>query len=124
MVERDEDARAAAVREVREESLIEDLHFDWGHASTLTGPYSRGKVAEYFVARTDTEAVTLPHNDELGRPSTASIGGSTTTRRCGSSRPRVRPVCNGGAGDEPAGRLIHGSSQNGRTRFARCNRTR
>jgi hypothetical protein len=36
--ERDEDARAAAVREVREESLIEDLHFDWGHASTPCQP--------------------------------------------------------------------------------------
>jgi hypothetical protein len=50
--ERDEDARAAAVREVREESLIDDLSFAWSHASTLTGPHSRGKVAEYFVART------------------------------------------------------------------------
>src|SRR4029453_8987786 len=68
MGERGEGARSAPVREVREESLIDDLRFDWGHASTLTGPYSRGKVAEYFVARTETEAVTLPMNDELGRP--------------------------------------------------------
>ena len=68
MVERDEDPRTAAIREVREESLIDDLRFDWGHASTVTGPYSRGKVAEYFIARTVTDAVTLPMSDELGRP--------------------------------------------------------
>jgi 8-oxo-dGTP pyrophosphatase MutT (NUDIX family) len=68
MVERDEDARAAAVREVREESLIDDLKFAWGNASTLTGPYSRGKVAEYFIASTETEEVTLPVSVELGRP--------------------------------------------------------
>jgi 8-oxo-dGTP pyrophosphatase MutT (NUDIX family) len=65
MVERGEDPQAAAVREVREESLIDDLKFAWGHASTSTGPYSRGKVAEYFV------------------PSTPSTGGWTSTRRCG-----------------------------------------
>ena len=68
MVERDEDPRAAAVREVQEETLIDDLTFLWGHASTQTGPYSRGKVAEYFIANTATEAVTLAVSDELGRP--------------------------------------------------------
>ena len=68
MVEAGEEPLAAAVREVREESLIDDLAFEWGQSSTQTGPYSRGKVARYFIGRTNTEAVTLPVNPELGRP--------------------------------------------------------
>ena len=52
MVEPGEEPRAAAVREVQEESLIEDLQFRWGDSSTRTGPYSRGKVAVYFIAST------------------------------------------------------------------------
>ena len=68
MVEEGEEPLAAAVREVHEESLIGDLEFTWGEASTRTGPYSRGKVACYFVAQTRTTEVTLPVNPELGRP--------------------------------------------------------
>jgi 8-oxo-dGTP pyrophosphatase MutT (NUDIX family) len=80
------------VREVREESLIEDLHFDWGHASTLTGPYSRGKVAEYFVARTATEGVTLPVSDELGRPEHSEYRWVDYDEALRLVSPRVRPV--------------------------------
>ena len=54
MVEAGEQPLEAAVREVQEESLIEDLEFAWGEASTRTGPYSRGKVACYYVAVTRT----------------------------------------------------------------------
>jgi len=68
MVEPGEEPLAAAVREVQEESLIEDLEFGWGHDSTRTGPYSHGKVACYFIATTRTADVTLPVNPELGRP--------------------------------------------------------
>ena len=92
IVERGEEARAAALREVREESLIDDLSFSWGHASTLTGPYSRGKVAEYFVARTETEAVTLPMNDELGRPEHSEYRWVDYEEALRIVSPRVRPV--------------------------------
>jgi 8-oxo-dGTP pyrophosphatase MutT (NUDIX family) len=68
MVEPGEEPLAAAIREVREETLIEDLHFDWGYEYIETGPYSRGKVARYHLARTQTSAVTLPVIEELGRP--------------------------------------------------------
>ena len=68
MVEEGEEPLAAALREVREESLIEDLEFAWGEPSTRTGPYSRGKIACYYVARTRTREVTLPVNPEIGRP--------------------------------------------------------
>ena len=92
MVERGEDPQAAAVREVREESLIEDLSFIWGHASTLTGPYSRGKVAEYFVALTATEDVTLPVSDELGRPEHSEYRWVDYGEALRIVSPRVRPV--------------------------------
>jgi 8-oxo-dGTP pyrophosphatase MutT (NUDIX family) len=92
MVERDEDAAAAAVREVREESLIDDLKFAWGNASTLTGPYSRGKVAEYFIASTATEEVTLPVNDELGRPEHSEYRWVDYEEALRLVSPRVRPV--------------------------------
>jgi 8-oxo-dGTP pyrophosphatase MutT (NUDIX family) len=68
MVEAGEEPLAAAIREVREETLIEDLDFSWGHDYIETRPYSRGKVARYFIAKTGTIAVTLPVIEELGRP--------------------------------------------------------
>ena len=92
MVERDEDPRSAAVREVKEETLIDDLDFVWGHPSTTTGPYSRGKVAEYFIASTDTEAVTLPMSDELGRPEHSEYRWVDYDEALRLVSPRVRPV--------------------------------
>lgn len=68
MVEAGEEPLAAAIREVREETLIEDLRFAWGHEFVETGPYSRGKVARYYVASTQTTTITLPVIEELGRP--------------------------------------------------------
>ena len=35
----------AALREVREETSIDDVDFEWGDRFTETGPYSRGKTA-------------------------------------------------------------------------------
>lgn len=67
MVEAGEEPLAAAIREVREETLIGDLQFAWGEAYTETGPYSRGKVARYYVASTETTAVTLTVIEALGR---------------------------------------------------------
>jgi 8-oxo-dGTP pyrophosphatase MutT (NUDIX family) len=68
MVEAGEEPMAAAIREVQEETLIEDLQFVWGHEYIETGPYSRGKVARYYVACTQMSEVTLPVIAELGRP--------------------------------------------------------
>ena len=67
MVEPGEEPLAAAIREVREETLIDDLQFAWGEVYTQTGPYSRGKVARYYLARTETAAVTLTVIEALGR---------------------------------------------------------
>ena len=68
MVEAGEEPLAAARREVREETTIEDLVFGFGGEHIDTGPYSHNKVARYFMAETRTSAVTLPINPELGTP--------------------------------------------------------
>ena len=68
LVENGEDPLMAARREVQEETLIEDLNFEWGEAYFETAPYNRNKIARYYLAQTSTEAVTLPVRPELGRP--------------------------------------------------------
>ena len=68
LVEPGEDPLAAARREVREETLIEDLWFNWGEVCQETGPYGHRKVARYYLAETRTEQVTLPVSPQLGRP--------------------------------------------------------
>jgi 8-oxo-dGTP pyrophosphatase MutT (NUDIX family) len=92
MVEPGEEPLAAAVREVREESLIEDLEFSWGEVSTRTGPYSRGKVACYYIAQTSTADVTLPVNPELGRPEHSEFRWVDFDEAVKLVSPRVRPV--------------------------------
>lgn len=68
VVEPDEEPLAAARREVREETLIEDLRFTWGEAYYETAPYGNNKIARYYLAETGTAEVTLPVSPELGRP--------------------------------------------------------
>jgi len=92
MVEPGEEPLAAAVREVHEESLIEDLEFSWGDTSTRTGPYSRGKVARYYIAQTRTADVTLPVNPELGRPEHSEFRWADFDEAVKLVSPRVRPV--------------------------------
>ena len=92
MVEEGEEPLAAAVREVQEESLIGDLEFAWGQTFTQTGPYSRGKVARYFIASTRTESVSLPVNPELGRPEHSEYRWVDYDEALELVSPRVRPV--------------------------------
>lgn len=68
LIEPGETPFAAAVREAREETGIEDLAFRWGEDSRETEPYARNKVARYYLAETEAEKLTLPVNPELGRP--------------------------------------------------------
>lgn len=68
VVEPGEEPLAAARREVREETLIADLRFEWGPVYRETGPYGHRKIARYYLAATPTVAVALPVSPELGRP--------------------------------------------------------
>ncbi|HKT72317.1 MAG TPA: NUDIX domain-containing protein [Steroidobacteraceae bacterium] len=68
VVEPGEDPLDAARREVKEETLIEELTFTWGLVYRETAPYSHNKIARYYIAETPREAVVLPVRPELGRP--------------------------------------------------------
>ena len=63
-----EEPLEAALREVHEETSIDDLSFDWGDRFFETGPYSRGKVARYYIARTAQEDVEMGISPETGAP--------------------------------------------------------
>ena len=58
----------AAIREAAEETSLSELSFDWGEACCDTAPYSRGKVARYFLARVTGGQVKLGINPVLGKP--------------------------------------------------------
>ena len=59
---------AAALRETREETGLNDLAFSWGHVFRETEPYAGGKIARFYMAQTRTERIELPVSPELGRP--------------------------------------------------------
>jgi 8-oxo-dGTP pyrophosphatase MutT (NUDIX family) len=59
---------AAARREVREETLIDDLQLTWGEEYRETAPYSNNKIARYYIGETRTDRVTLPVSPEIGKP--------------------------------------------------------
>ena len=67
-VEVNEDPIAAAVREVEEETGLDNLVFGWGVDYRETPPYRGGKVARYYVAESMNGEVYLPVSTELGRP--------------------------------------------------------
>ena len=58
----------AALREVREETSLENLRLRWGEACIETPPYGRNKIARYYVGESARGQVHLPVNPELGRP--------------------------------------------------------
>lgn len=67
-VEPGEDPIDTAVREVREETTLEDLRFRWGREFRETPPYRGGKIARYYLAESRSGDVDLPVSEELGRP--------------------------------------------------------
>jgi 8-oxo-dGTP pyrophosphatase MutT (NUDIX family) len=63
-----EDPMQAALREVREETGLDDLVFDWGDRFFETGPYSKGKVARYYLGITQKHEIVMGISPETGEP--------------------------------------------------------
>ncbi len=69
LVEPGEEPFQAAIREVKEETTLEGLDFQWGYMYYETAPYGKHrKIARYYIAQSPEGAVDLPVNPELGRP--------------------------------------------------------
>ena len=92
VVDPGEEPLAAARREVREETLIEDLQFTWGEEYRETAPYSNNKVARYYLAETRTTEVSLPVSPELGRPEHNEARWVDLAGALSLSSPRIAPI--------------------------------
>lgn len=68
LIEPGEEPMDAALREVREETGLSGLEFAWGTGFMETGPYNRGKIARYYIARSEDTEVRLLINPDLGFP--------------------------------------------------------
>ena len=82
----------AAIREVQEETGIDDVAFEWGDRYKETGPYSRGKIARYYLGRTERREVALLVNPEIGRPEHCEFRWVGHEEAIRLTTPRVRPV--------------------------------
>ena len=90
--ERGEEPMEAAVREVGEETGVTDLSFDWGDRFFETGPYSRGKVARYFIAATGQKDVEMGISPETGEPEHHEWRWVTFDEAYDLGSPRVRSI--------------------------------
>lgn len=82
----------AAEREVSEETGIRHLLFEWGDSFFETGPYNRGKVARYFLARTGEEQVTMGIPPGQSRPEHHEYRWVDFNQAYDLAAPRVRTV--------------------------------
>ncbi len=82
----------AALREVSEETGIVDLAFDWGERYFETGPYSRGKVARYYIAETRQEDVEMGVSPTTGEPEHHEWRWVTFDEAHDLGSPRVRQI--------------------------------
>lgn len=90
--ERGEEPMQAAIREVDEETGVSELSFDWGDRYFETGPYSRGKIARYFIATTTQEDVEMGISPETGEPEHHEWRWVTFDEAFDLGAPRVRSI--------------------------------
>lgn len=98
LLERGETPKEAALREVREETTLNDLRFPWGDEYIETGPYSRGKVARYYLGETRQTKVELPINEATGRAEHSEYRWVTLEQARKLVSPRVDSVLSWAAG--------------------------
>jgi 8-oxo-dGTP pyrophosphatase MutT (NUDIX family) len=92
LVEPGEEPIDAALREVREETTLNDLSFDWGLDFMDTGPYNKGKISRYYIARSKQLQVSLPINPDLGKPEHHEARWVDFRKALSMVSPRLRPV--------------------------------
>jgi 8-oxo-dGTP pyrophosphatase MutT (NUDIX family) len=92
LVEAGEDPIDAALREVREETALDDISFDWGMDYMDTGPYNRGKISRYYIARSKETRILLPINPDLGVPEHHEARWFDYQKALGMVSPRLTPV--------------------------------
>jgi 8-oxo-dGTP pyrophosphatase MutT (NUDIX family) len=92
LVEPGEQPIDAAVREVREETALDDISFDWGMVFMDTGPYNKGKISRYYIARSKEVRVSLPVNPELGVPEHQEARWVDVHKALAMVSPRLQPV--------------------------------
>ncbi|MEA3197926.1 MAG: bis(5-nucleosidyl)-tetraphosphatase [Gammaproteobacteria bacterium] len=92
LVEAGEDPIDAARREVREETTLHDLSFDWGLAFKETGPYNKGKISRYYIARSKETHIVLPVNPDLGMPEHHEARWVDFAKALSMVAPRLQPV--------------------------------
>jgi 8-oxo-dGTP pyrophosphatase MutT (NUDIX family) len=92
LVEPGEQPLDAARREVKEETTLVNLAFDWGQDYVDTGPYNKGKISRYYLARSNETQVHLPINPELGFPEHQEARWVDFATALNMVSPRLKPV--------------------------------
>ncbi len=92
LLEAGEEPKQTALREVREETTLDDLAFPWGEEFFESGPYSRGKTARYYLACTVRADVAILPNPETGYPEHSEFRWCSFSEAHRLAAPRVRAV--------------------------------
>lgn len=92
VVENGEDVWAAACRELNEETGLERVDFPWGTEFIETQPYSRGKVARYYLGQVYSKEIKLLPNPSSGLTEHDEYRWVTYEEASGLLVPRVKLV--------------------------------